>query len=440
MIAKICGILPMVHDFKRANHPKSAMDELDHLNHFRSFCLTVVCAIAVLSLAGCKGHTHITGTVKNKWGGPIYLATITLSQGVDKQQVKTTQEGTFDIALDHPLFKTDLKLTATSDIYKTVEKSFSARDRLKTVNLIMEERPEPTLAEVRKAWLKGITLKDARELAELMCRQLPNASAFPLKSFMSGDDVHDTLVALNGVAQPCLVEHLTDSAWMPDSRSEPLAYFHAGDAALWILSDAGLDWDIVVPLLNQKEWSGVGVYAYFGWINTGNHRKAVQKVVKKWLQEHPDCCGTEADFANTPDSASGSKISPQRFTELQLAWKQLKPGMNEQVVRKLLGPADDIADPETMDGVADLNRFEKSAEFYMVENRSGKDGKFDCRRRNFLRDRYVIVFYGENRKFIRAFSNVPELPPIFPKSEKFWSSMIEASMAEWQQEQEQSNH
>jgi hypothetical protein len=437
MIANICVAAPMVHAFKRANHPESSMHELDPFNHFRSFCLSAVCVIAVLSLAGCKGHTHITGTVKNKWGGPIYLATITLSQGENKQQVQTTQEGTFDIALDHPLLKTDLKLTATSDIYKQVEKSFSSRDHLKTVNLIMEERPEPTLAEIRKSWLKGVTLKDAKELAELMCQQLPNAAAFPMKSFMSGDDVHDTLVLLSSVAQPCLVEHLSDSAWMPDSRSEPLADFHAGDAALWILADAGLDWDIVVPLLNQKKWKGVGVFAYFEWVNQGNHRKLVQKSVRKWLKNHPDCCGRSTDFTSNTDSAPVSKISPQRFAELQLAWKQLKPGMAEQVVRKLLGPSDDTADPEHMDGVADLNRFEKSAEFYVVENHSGKDGKFYCRRRDSLRDRYVIVFYGENGKFIRAFSNVPELPPVFPKSEKFWYSMIVASMTKWQQEPEQ---
>jgi len=302
----------------------------------------------------------------------------------------------------------------------------------------MEERPEPTLAEIRKSWLKGVTLKDAKEQAELMCQQLPNAAAFPMKSFMSGDDVHDSLVSLGSVAQPCLVEHLSDSAWMPDSRSEPLADFHAGDAALWILADAGLEWDAVItPLVDPKGTGNAGVFEYFNWVNRANHRKVVQKAVKKWLQEHPDCCGTEADFANTSDSAPVSKISPQRFAELQRAWKQLKPGMDEQVARKLLGPSDGTADPEHMDGVADLNRFEKSAEFYVVENRSGKDGKFDCRRRNSLRDRYAIVFYGENGKFIRAFSNVPELPPIFPKSEKFWYSMIVASMTKWQQEQEQ---
>lgn len=398
-----------------------------------SLVLLMVFSIAVI-FAGCKGRTHITGTVKNKWGSPVYLATVTLRAGEHMQQVQTSSDGKFDITLDHSPFKTGLKLTVTSNIYKTSERSFSSADRLKTVDIVVEEQPEPTLAEIRKRWLKGLSLNEATSLAEQMCSQLPNAAGFPMKSFLSGDDVHDTLVLLSGVAQPCLVEHLADSAWMPDSRSEPLADFHAGDAALWILSDAGLDWDIVVPLLNKKRWNGVGVYEYFYWVNQGNHRELVQQRVSKWLQEHPDCCGTAADFTDTPEAAPISKISPQRFQQLRLAWKQLKPGMDARLARQLLGSPDAIADTEREE-VPDLNRFEKSAEFYVVENRTGKNGKFDFMRRDSLRDRYVIVFYGENGKFIRAFSNVLELPPIFPKSEKFWSSMIVASMTKWQQAQ-----
>jgi hypothetical protein len=409
---------------------------IERSNHFRSFCLLIAFVTALLILTGCDGGTRITGTVKNVYGGPMSNVQVTLKEGHRSIHAISSDQGKFTIGMTHSPFNVEFELSMARNGYKPFSKTFHSHDHLKTIDVIMQEAPEPTLAEIRKERLKGVTLKDAKELAELMCQELPNASAFPFKSFISGDDVHDTLVLLSGVAQPCLVEHLADSAWMPDSRSEPLADFHAGDAALWILSDAGLDWDIVVPLLNQKKWNGIGVFAYFEWVNQGSHRKVVQQAVRKWLQKHPDCCGTSADFTNNTDSAPASKISPQRFAELQQSWRQLKPGMDEQVVRKLLGPADDTADPEHMDGVADLNRFEKSAEFYVVENRSGKNGKFDCRRRDSLRDRYVIVFYGKNGKFIRAFSNVPELPPIFPKSEKFWDSMIVASMTKWQQEQE----
>ncbi len=393
----------------------------------RSFCWLIFGAIAFLGV-GCKGHTHIAGTVKNKWDQPIYPATITLRQGERTRQTQASRDGKFDIALEHDPFTVELKLTATSDIYKTTEKSFSSRDHLQSMDLTMEELPEPTLAELRKSLLKGLAVKDAKELAEQMCRQLPNAAAFPLKSFMSGDDVHDTLVLLGGVAQSCLVDHLTDSTWMPDSRSEPLADFHAGDAALWILSDAGLDFDgVIVPLLDQKKWHETGVYEYFFWVNQGNHRNLVQTSVKRWLQQHPQCCGTEADFSNVADASTLDKIPSLRFLDLQKHLSAIKPGMNEQDVRLLLGPPDGEADVKHMDGVIVFNRYEKSAAFYFLEMGSG--GKVDFRRRSFFRDRYIIVFFSENGKFVRVFSNVSQLPPIFPRSEKLWNGMIHASMA-----------
>jgi hypothetical protein len=219
---------------------------------------------------------------------------------------------------------------------------------------------------------------------------------------------------------------------MPDSRSEPLADFHAGDAALWILSDAGLDWDgVITPLLDPKKTESSGVFEYFDWINKRNHRNVVQQSVKLWLQQHPKCCGSEADFGDT-EIAPVYKITPQRFAELQQAWTKLQPGMDEQLARQILGAPDAVADPEHLDGIMDLNRFEKSAEFYLIENRTGSNGKFDFRRRDPLRDRYVIIFYSGNGKFARAFSNVGELPPIYPKSEKLWDAMIQASQIEMQ--------
>lgn len=402
------------------------------MNHhaLRRICGLIAGAVVLLAAAGCKGHTHITGTIKNKWGSPVYPATVTLRQGERMQQGQTSREGKYDIALEHAPFNVELKLTAASDFYKTMEKSFSSRDHLQNVNLTMEELPEPTLGELRKSLLKGITVKDAKELAELMCRQLPNVSFFPMKSFMSGDDVHDTLVMLSGVAQPCLVDHITDSGYMPDSRSEPLADFRAGDAALWILADAGLDFDgAIVPLLNQKRWNGIGVYEYFQWVNQGNHRQLVQAAVKHWLQQHPQCCGSDADVSDAAETRASYRISPQRLAELQQALARLKPGMDEKLARQILGPADAETDPGKMDGVADLNRYEKAAAFYFVQGKASSNGKPDFRRRNFFHDRYVIVFFSENGKFVRAFSNVPELPPVFPRSEKLWTGMIYASMA-----------
>lgn len=398
-------------------------------NHRPTLYLLTVLTIAILGITSCKGHTHITGTVTSKWGSPIYPAQITLRQGERVQQVQASRDGKFDIAMDHAPFKVELKLIATSSYYNTVEKNFSSSAGLKTIDITMEEAPEPTVAEVRKLLLKGVSVNEAKKLAELMCRQLPNAAAFPVKSFMSGDDVHDTLVLLSSVAQPCLVDHLADATWMPDSRSEPLADFHAGDAALWILTEAGLDWDkVVTPLLDPKKQESIGVFAYFDWVNKGNHRKVVQQAVKRWLQEHPECCGTEKDFINTPETATITRISPPRLAELQQAWPRLRAGMDEKIARQLLGPPDVEADLLHLGGVASLNRYEKTAAFYFIETRSNA-GKPDFRHRDFVRDRYLIIFFSENGKFVRAFSNVPEFAAIFPRSEKLWSRIIYASMA-----------
>ncbi|HEV2992007.1 MAG TPA: carboxypeptidase-like regulatory domain-containing protein [Candidatus Angelobacter sp.] len=405
-------------------------------NRFHSIAGVMICAIVFLGLSGCDRSTHITGIVKNAYGAVIPNVDIALTQGEHAVRTHSSNQGRFSIEMVHAPSNAKLTLSFTRDGYQPFSKSLNADDHLADLEITLQEAPEPTVAEVRKLRLKGLNAYEARERAELMCRQLPNAAAFPLKSFLSGDDVHDTLVLLSRFAQPCLVDHLTDSTWMPDSRSEPLAVFHSGDAALWILADAGLDWSSVIePLMDPKKWRVIGVFAYFDWVNKGHHRKVVQGAVKRWLQQHPECCGSEADFGPTGiNNTPTYKIAQQRFLELQQAWMKLKPGMNEKLARQLLGAPDAIADLEHLDGVVELNRFEKSAEFYVIENRTGKSAKFDYRNRDSLRDRYVIVFYGGNGKFVRAFSDVPELPPIYPQNEKHWSSMIEASQTRMQKQ------
>ena len=393
-------------------------------------CLRIFYSVLLGLLLGCEGMTHIDGIVKNAQGAPLPNVEITLTQGERSVHSRSSNDGKFHIGMTHEPSNVKLSLSLAKDGYKAFTKAFHARDHLETISVTLQESPEPSLSEIRKARTRGLSQEEAKQLAELMCRQLPNAAAFPMKSSFSGDDVHDTLVLLSGIALPCLVDRLTDSTWMPDSRSEPLADFHAGDAALWILTDAGLDWDsVIVPLLDQKKWKGTGVYEYFYWVNVGNHRKLVQNTVKRWLQQHPECCGSEGDFSNTADTAPINRIALQRFAELQQAWTKLKPGMDEKLARQVLGPPDGEANPEHMEGVSEYNRFEKSAALYVVENHPRKNNeKFDFVHRDSLRDRYVIVFYSGNGKFARAFSNVLELPPIYPKSEKRWSAMIEASM------------
>lgn len=403
-------------------------------NYLRFFGFLSFCAIATLALIGCDGYTHINGIVKNQNGAPVPNVDVVLATGERSVQALSSSDGRFYVGMVHAGTNVKLTLSLTRDGYEPFHKALQSRDRLTSLDITLQQLPEPTVGQVRKLRIKGLNAREARELAELMCQQLPNTAAFPMKSFLSGDDVHDTLVLLSGFAQPCLIDHLADSTWMPDSRSEPMADFHVGDAALWILSDAGLDWDgVITPLLDPKKTKSIGVFEYFDWVNKRDHRKVVQQAVKLWLQQHPNCCGSERDFGDT-EIVPVYKITPQRFAELQQAWTKLQPGMDESLARPLLGPSDGESNIEQMDGVMDYRSHEKSAAFYFVETQGSATLKPDFRQRDSLRDRYVIVFFSFDGKLVRAFSNVPELPPIYPKSEELWDAMIQASQTEMQKE------
>ena len=63
-------------------------------------------------------------------------------------------------------------------------------------------------------------------------------------------------------------------------------------------------------------------------------------------------------------------------------------------------------------------------------------GKLDFPERDPLLERYVIVSFSFDGKLVRAFPNVPELPPIYPKSETLWSATIEASQMEMQKKED----
>src|SRR5215467_8933318 len=82
----------------------------------------------------------------------------------------------------------------------------------------------------------SISAVEAKGLAELMCRQLPNvgtilentihissaAPAPPPQEPAVIDDVGDALLQLGPYSVNCLTEKLLDARWMPDPRSESL--------------------------------------------------------------------------------------------------------------------------------------------------------------------------------------------------------------------------
>jgi|ERR1051326_3529240 hypothetical protein len=188
----------------------SAMKDLQRSNSLRFLGFFSFCVIATLALIGCDGFTHINDIVKDRGGAPVPNVDVVLATGERSDHALSSSDGKFNVGMVHAPTNVKLTLSLTRDGYAPYHKAFQSHDHLTSLDITLQPLPEPTLGQVRKLRLKGLNAFESRELAELMCQQLPNAAAFPMKSFLSGDDVHDTLVLLNGFAQSCLVDHLTD--------------------------------------------------------------------------------------------------------------------------------------------------------------------------------------------------------------------------------------
>ena len=63
-------------------------------------------------------------------------------------------------------------------------------------------------------------------------------------------------------------------------------------------------------------------------------------------------------------------------------------------------------------GFCSNDRNEKLAYIYFTDRWSD-----EIARRDPLRDRYVILFFSAEGKFTRMFSNISEIPPIFPNTQ-----------------------
>src|SRR5215510_3465446 len=392
------------------------------------FLFAALAALIIsLTLASCDGGTKIVGVVKDRAGTPIGDVKITLAAGESIRQVESASDGRFLVAMMHSPFKVELKLSAAKIGYRQFYTAFSSRKRpLGSVEITLQEEQEPSLTEIRKLRTKGLSAAEATKLAGLICRQLPNSAAFPGKGPLIGDDVHDTLVLLGNFALPCLIDRITDTTWMPDPRSDPLwGDFRAGDAAFFILCAAGVDFNsVAVPLLNPKDWKGIGVFAYFDWINKGNHRQRLQAAVRRWTEQNPSCCNGGLDLTTEQLASARFTMPPEKLSVLQQSVARLRPGMEEGLVRKSLSAPDFESSVKEIRDIIILNRHEKSALVYLVEASSDVAQSHRFRQRDFLRDRYVIVFFTEQGKFVRVFSNAPQVPPIFPANYRLWMRLM----------------
>lgn len=288
----------------------------------------------------------------------------------------------------------------------------------------------------------------APELAAMMCAQLQNLAWFseyklqaargiPIpeldaNDFGMVDDTYNALYRLGRYSVPCLISRLTDAGWMPDPRSEPLLGAPVvGDVAYMVLGDKGVP-DLLPELVHKKP-SELRLDDYFIWPSVGDHRKRLQDAVRAWLREHPDC----SDIS--PIVLRATPGQPAfRMTELQLAaarvkFARLRPGMNADEVVAIAGKPDatDAGESNSADnaetfwqnprllGFSAKDHDEDLAFIYFTERWAD-----EIARRDPLRDRYVILYFSGEGKFMRMFSNVPGVPPIFPSSAAAWQRMI----------------
>jgi hypothetical protein len=282
----------------------------------------------------------------------------------------------------------------------------------------------------------------ATKLAELMCRQLPNVATIleivpvqapdvasvpvsPEEPSVT-DDVYDALVRLGPYSLPCLTDRLVDTRWMPDPRSEPLLGVPlVGDVAYMILMDKGVE--DVLPALAHKKPDDLRMDDYFLWPSIGDHRQRLQDAVRVWLIKHPACCGALPTARTTAQPRVEFQMSATDLAKTGAKFSLLRPGMSAEDVLKTEGEPDAIDrgddNPNHFDinllGICADNRNENLAYIYFTERWTAP-----ISRRDPLRDHYLLLFFSAEGKFTRMFSNVAEIPAIFPVSSAVWEQLM----------------
>jgi hypothetical protein len=288
---------------------------------------------------------------------------------------------------------------------------------------------------------------EARKLAELMCRQLPNVTTIleiiqsPSRatnnSMVSApeppvvDDVYDTLVWLGRSSLPCLSDRLTDTRWMPDPRSEPLLGVPlVADVAYMILSDKGVP-DVLSKLAHKKP-DQLKMDDYFLWPSVGDHRLRLQAAIRAWIAQHPDCCAAPTIVRKLAPKPS-FRMAASELVTARTRFSRLRPGMSTEQVLSIAGKPDAVDKGEESEGTnwtgaskhigllgfCAADRGENLAYIFFTERWTS-----DIFRRDPLRDRYVILFFSAQGKFTRMFSNIADIPPIFPQSETSWHRLM----------------
>lgn len=275
-----------------------------------------------------------------------------------------------------------------------------------------------------------------------MCRQLPNVASIPfgyvqvepdkaqsdaadLYDAPVMDDTYDALIRLGAYSMPCLVTRLTDTQWMPDPRSEPLVGdLVVADIAYRILLDQGVR-DVMPGLANKK----LLAVDYFAWPRAGDHRQRLQNAVRSWLSDHPDHFGASPILLNHAPARARFQMSDTELAEARTRFSRLRPGMTPDEILRLAGKPDatelqdESGEPVPPNAshtdLLSTSRNERLAYVYFVERWTEQISYRDP-----LHDRYVILYFSAEGKFTRMFSNVAEIPPIFPQAESSWQRLM----------------
>lgn len=299
----------------------------------------------------------------------------------------------------------------------------------------------------------ALDAQQASELAELMCRQLPNVATIlehgQLEDSKVGsaenmtvadevydlrvtDDTYDGLVRLGAYSVPCLVNRLRDTLWMPDPRTEPLLGAPlVGDVAYMILGDKGVQ--DVLPGLAHKKPEELRMDDYFLWPSVGDHRQRLQIGVQSWLRNHPYCCAASQIVLKTAPAQARFHMSDAERARARTQFSRLRPGMTSAEILRIAGRPDaidahgdriyetpvSVSQDANLLGFCSINHNENLAYIYFMERWTDEIG-----RRDPLHDRYVILFFSAEGKFMRMFSNIADIPPIFPRTEASWQRLM----------------
>ena len=298
--------------------------------------------------------------------------------------------------------------------------------------------------------------KEADQLAEMMCAQLPNLStlnqyleaeasdpaARPLEPDSNQitrtalyDDTFDALFRLGQYSLPCLVNRLTDTHWMPDPRTEPLLGVPlAGDVAYMVLGQKGVP-DLLPGLAHKKQ---MRKDEYFLWPSVGDRRKQLQNAVRAWVHGHPDCCGGSTIDLRAAPAQPIFRMTADQISASREKFAHLQPGMSTREVRAITGKPDAVQargdvraisgeepgeDPDLF-GIEPGDHNETLAAIYFAERWAD-----EISRRDPLRDRYVILYFSGRGNFIRMFSNIASIPAIFPRSASEWQKLLWGEVA-----------